>query len=186
MDQNRSQMPSVSSFSLEEEAAVEAACREHEATHGGVSKNKAAQFFFGPYLVKYGGLNIIASYTQMQSLLWNATESSTKPRIPKLIHHFDNGQGKAFAVIEVIKLVESPSLGPDLDKRIADAVRWLSGVPAPSKHKLGPLGGGRIRHAFFLDSEAPLPFVDVKALNRYLEKVCAVHCLYFLVPPMSY
>jgi hypothetical protein len=77
--------------------------------------------------------------------------------------------------------VESP---PDLDKRIVDAVTWLSGVPAPSNHKLGPLGGGCIRHAFFQDSEAPLPFVSVKALERYVEKVC-VQYLYFLAHPSS-
>ena len=61
---------------------------------------------------------------------------------------------------------------------------WLSGVPAPSNHKLGPLGGGKIRHDFFQDDVAPLPFVSVKALERYVEKIC-IQYLYFLTHPSS-
>ncbi|KAH6906518.1 hypothetical protein BKA70DRAFT_1494807 [Coprinopsis sp. MPI-PUGE-AT-0042] len=139
-------------FSPEEEAAIEAACKAHNATH--LCRNNCLPF--GPYIVKYGD------------------PQSNKPRIPQLIHHFDNGQGTSFVILEAIKLLEAP---PDLDKRIVDTVAWLAGVPAPSGHKLGPLGGGFIRHYFFLSDEvALLPFVNVEALERYLEKGRKVLC----------
>ena len=123
----------------------------------------------------YGDPKALTCDIETRTLLCNAEEQpgTTKPRIPKPIHQFDNGQGTAFVVLEYIKLVDSLQVD-DLNKRISDAVTWLSAVQAPSHHKLGPLGGGYIRHTFFMfeDYEAPLPFVDVKALQRYVDKVC--------------
>ncbi|KAH6906519.1 hypothetical protein BKA70DRAFT_1287873 [Coprinopsis sp. MPI-PUGE-AT-0042] len=146
-------------FSPEEEVVIEAACREHEETHFR-SRGETAFILVGPYAVKYGDPMTLASYIQTRSYLYNAQQQTNKPRIHQLVHHFDNGQGTAFVVLEAIKLAESP---PDLDERIRDAITWLSG---------GPLGGGFIRHRFFKFEEgrAPLPFVDVKALERYLGK----------------
>lgn len=142
-----------------------AECRKHQAEHGrGNKKTGCVLVEPYPYIVKYGDPETLASYTVTQSFLYS---QSNKLRIPKLIHQFDNGQGTSYVVLEHIKLVESPD---DLDERIVDAVKWLLGVQAPSDHQLGPLGGGCIRHAFFESSEAPLPFVSVTALQRYVDK----------------
>ena len=154
-------------FPPEDEAAIMAECRKHQAEHGrGNKKTGCVLVEPYPYIVKYGDPETLASYTVTQSFLYS---QSNKLRIPKLIHQFDNGQGTSYVVLEHIKLVESPD---DLDERIVDAVKWLLGVQAPSDHQLGPLGGGCIRHAFFESSEAPLPFVSVTALQRYVDKVC--------------
>ncbi|KAH6906517.1 hypothetical protein BKA70DRAFT_1287870 [Coprinopsis sp. MPI-PUGE-AT-0042] len=154
-------------FSREEEVAIEAACREHHATH---LCRDICVLNVGPYLVKYGEPTTLASYIRTRSYLYDAQPQSHKPRIHQLLHHFDNGQGRAFAVLEVIKLVDSPRTPPDLDKRILDAVTWLAGVPAPPDHKLGPVGGPFRHHLFLIDGKAPLPFVSVEALEQYVEK----------------
>ena len=81
--------------------------------------------------------------------------------------------------MEYIKLTDSP---PDLHER-AEALKWLSRVPTPPNHVIGPLGDGRIRHKFFKDYEAPLLFQSIEALERYMEKVRP--CLCFLKRPPS-
>jgi len=70
--------------------------------------------------------------------------------------------------MEYIKLSDPrPS---DLPERTAEALKWLSGVPAPSEHVMGPLGPGPIRHGFFKDNKAPLLFSSIKALELYMDK----------------
>ena len=70
--------------------------------------------------------------------------------------------------MERIKLQVSP---PDLAKRIQGAAGWLSNVPPPSKPKLGPVGGGFIRHKFFREFKAPFDFSDAAMLDVYMMKV---------------
>ena len=101
-------MPPLTPFLREEEVAIEVACREHEATHSRGNKNTAC-VLVGSYIVRYGDPIKLVSYTATQSLLCNAQQETNKPRIPQLIHHFGNGQGKAFVIVEAIKLVEMPS-----------------------------------------------------------------------------
>ena len=79
-----------------------------------------------------------------------------------------------YLVMERIKLQESP---PDLAARIQKAVKWLSEVPLPSNHVLGPVGGGRIRHKFFKEFKAPFEFPDIEMLDRYMKNVRP--CLHF-------
>ncbi|TRM57795.1 hypothetical protein BD626DRAFT_634509 [Schizophyllum amplum] len=120
-----------------------------------------------PYFVKYDDPTRLVCDVKTRSLLSSTEQQANKPRIPELIHHFDNGQGITYVVLEHVKLAESPA---DLAERTALAVTWLSGVQAPPDHRLGPLGGGCIRHIFFESMEAPLPFASAKALERYVEK----------------
>jgi hypothetical protein len=88
------------------------------------------------------------------------------------LHHLDDeSREKTYLVMEFITL--ATILDPDdFDARIKEALMWLSGVLPPSDDKLGPLGGGYIQHGFFKEFEAPLAFRDVKALTRYVERVC--------------
>lgn len=96
-------------------------------------------------------------------------ESDLQPRIPELIDHFDDGQGKTYVCrYGTVNLVERPS--SDLNKRIANAIEWLSTVPPPPGHLLGPLGGACIRHRFFHSDDASEPYASVQALERYIEK----------------
>ena len=82
-----------------------------------------------------------------------------------------------YLVMEHITLMNSPS---DLIiiKRVAEALKWLSEVKLPPDHVIGPFEGGLIHHEVFKHFEAPLPFPNVDALERYLEKVRP--CLYLI------
>ncbi|ROV95915.1 hypothetical protein VSDG_05148 [Cytospora chrysosperma] len=53
---------------------------------------------------------------------------------------------------------------------VAEGIRLLS-VKAPPGTKPGPVGGGRIRHPFFKDSESRIPYRDMKMLETHLNKV---------------
>jgi len=80
--------------------------------------------------------------------------------------------------MEYIKL-SNPSLIPNLAERTAEALRWFSQTPPPpeddirptSKHMIGPVGSGLIRHSFFKNHTAPLHFSSVDALERYMNRV---------------
>lgn len=57
-----------------------------------------------------------------------------------------------------------------LYRYVAEGIRLLS-VKAPPGTKPGPVGGGRIRHPFFKDSESRIPYRDIKMLETHLNKV---------------
>lgn len=78
------------SFPPEEEVAIQAACREHEAMHSRGNKETAC-VLIEPYIVKYSDPKTLASHIKMQSFLSNANQQSDKPCVPELIHHFNNG-----------------------------------------------------------------------------------------------
>ena len=78
-------------------------------------------------------------------------------------------------MVEFITLATTP-----ID-RTAQAFVWLSSVPLPPNHVVGPLGGGPIRHKFVKDYKAPLLFSGAGALQRYMRTVRS--CLYFLEHP---
>jgi len=80
-----------------------------------------------------------------------------------------------YLVMEFVKLTAA-----HIDQT-AQALVWLSSVPPPPNHVIGPLGGGRIRHKFFKDYKAPLIFSSVEALQRYMRKVRP--CFYILEHP---
>ena len=64
-------------------------------------------------------------------------------RIPELIDQFKEGE-RTYLVMEFIKFVTvSPS---EMDNRVEAVLSWLSSVPPPDGHELGPLGGGCIQH----------------------------------------
>jgi hypothetical protein len=88
------------------------------------------------------------------------------PRIPRVLSYFEH-ENTAYIVIEYVKLAGSPL---DPESTVA-ALKWLSEVPLPPEHIIGPLEGGPIRHRFFKYYEAPLRFSSVEALERYIEKV---------------
>ncbi|KAJ3511202.1 hypothetical protein NLJ89_g4239 [Agrocybe chaxingu] len=150
------------------EAAIMAACTKHAEEHWRDNGYRGCVFIGPDYFVKYDDKESLWPQIATQLYIYNYAESQADtPRIPKVIHHFEGDQGRAYLVMEYIKLTDSP---PDLHERTAEALRWLSGVPAPPNHVIGPLGGGCIRHSFFKDNEAPLLFSSIEALERYMEK----------------
>ena len=73
-------------FPPEDEAAIMAECRKHQAEHG--SKTGCVLIEPYPYFVRYGDPETLASYIETRSFLWNSEQQTKKPRIPKLIHQF--------------------------------------------------------------------------------------------------
>lgn len=119
---------------------------------------------------KFGHPDALWPELQTQSHIFDYARSNPHPdapRIPQVVHHFGDGRTK-YLVMEFITLTAAPL---DLIDRTAQALVWLSSVPPPPNHVIGPLGGGRIRHKFFKDYTAPLLFSSVEALQRYMRKV---------------
>ncbi|KAG6828912.1 hypothetical protein H0H92_006298 [Tricholoma furcatifolium] len=54
--------------------------------------------------------------------------------------------------------------------KVAEAIAWLRSCPLPPNASVGSVGGGRIIHPLWLDSEAPLLFTSTEALERYMDK----------------
>ena len=156
----------------EDKLAIIRECEAHSAAHRHDSGITTCVLGQTQYMIKYGISESLATRIKIQPFLYDAEPktSSNKPRIPRLVQHFEDEQGKTYLVMEFIKLAQIPP--SELVKRIEDALRWLSEVSAPSGHVLGPLGGGCIQHGFFNEGEAPLAFKDVTAMERYMETVC--------------
>ena len=132
------------------------------------------------YFVKFGSPDTLWPEHQTQSYIFDYARSNPHPdapRIPQVVHYFRNSW-TAYLVMEFIALTAPPL---DLIDRTTQALVWLSNVPPPPNHVIGPLGGGPIRHKFFDDYEAPLLFSSVEALQRYMDKVRP--CFYFLEHP---
>ncbi|KAF8608069.1 hypothetical protein BDV93DRAFT_536333 [Ceratobasidium sp. AG-I] len=151
------------------ETRVEEACTTHELAHSNDRNYRACVSLETDYFVKFGHPDAIWPEFQTQRYIFEYTRSNPyhdTPRIPQPIHCF-GGSMTAYLVMEFISLTVHP---PDLIERAARALACLSTVPPPAGHSIGPLGGGRIRHRFFKDNVAPLPFPDVEALERYMGK----------------
>lgn len=73
-------------------------------------------------------------------------------------------------------IVAKPTSASNVPEKVAEAVEWLRSVPPPPDVSIGPVGGGRARHALFKDYTAPHPFSSKEALQRYMNRV-----LYFLI-----
>ena len=152
------------------EARIVEACTAHELAHRNDRDYRACVPLEPDYFVRYGCHDAIWSEFQTQQYIFEYTRSNPSqdtPRIPQPIHYFE-GSMTAYLVMEFIPLAAPP---PDLIDRIAMALACLATVPPPAGHMIGPLGGGRVRHGFFKDDIAPLPFPDIDALQRYMNKV---------------
>lgn len=165
------------------EARVVEACATHESAHSNDRDYRACVSLEPDFFVKFGHPDDIWPEFQTQRYIFEYAKSSPHhdtPRIPRPIHYF-GGNMTAYLVMEFITLAAHP---PDLIDRAARALLYLSTVPPPAGHLIGPLGGGRIRHRFFQDYVAPLPFPNVEALERYMLKVRP--CFYSLeYPPFA-
>jgi len=145
-------------------------CTKHREENRKKVNYRPCVFVPPRYFVKFGDRKTLRSEVATQRYISEYAKSQRdtplKPRIANVVHYFE-GPWWSYLVMEHITLTTPP---PDFIERIAEAVKWLSGVPPPVDHLIGPLGGGRIRHKFFKDWEAPLSFPSVAAVERYMEK----------------
>lgn len=152
------------------QAEVISTCTLHEERNWRNDDYRACIFVGANYFVKYGAAKDLEPELVTQEYLFRCAQrpqTPEPPRIAQIVHYFVH-QDTMYLVMERIKLQESP---PDLVMRIQGAVEWLSKVPPPSDLKLGPVGGGPIRHRFFKDSIAPFGFSDAAELDLYITKV---------------
>lgn len=150
-------------------AAIVKACQNHFTLNWSKRDYRAAICMGTDYFVKFGNPKALRPEIAMQDYVSAYAESHPKegtPRISKVLFSFIK-DSILYMVMEYIELEEFPA---DPQRRAA-ALSWLSEVPLPDGHVFGPLEGGRIRHRFFKDSEAPLEFSSVVALERYIDKV---------------
>jgi len=91
--------------------------------------------------------------------------------VPQVLHFFHNNGRMAYVVMEYIDLAQVSD--ETLAVKAAQAVRWMRSVPAPHDVVLGPKGNGPARHVVFKRRKAPLDFVSLGALERYLNKAVA-------------
>jgi hypothetical protein len=160
------------------EANIVEACTNHKLVHSKDRNYRACVSIGTDYFVKFGDPDDLWPELQTQSYIFDYARSNPypdAPRIPQVVHHFGDSRTK-YLIMEFITLRAAPL---DLIDRTAQALVWLSSVPPPPNHVIGPLGGGRIRHQFFKDYTAPLLFSSVEALQLYMRKVCL--CFRFLI-----
>ena len=162
------------------EANINATCMAHKQNNWRDNKYRACVTFESEkskYFIKFDNPKALRPEFLTQSYIYDySTRHGSGPRVFQPLHFFCN-QITAFLIMEYIELVD-PSLVTDLAERTAEALNWLSHIPAapeddnsPSKDAIGPVGGGLIRHKFFKDHKAPLPFQSVAELQLYMNKV---------------
>jgi hypothetical protein len=152
------------------EANIVEASANHELVHWRDNNYRSCVSIGTDYFVKSGHPDDLWPELQTQSYIFDYATSNPHPdapRIPQVVHHFGDSRTK-YLVMEFITLTATPL---DLIDRTTQALVWLSRVPPPPDHVIGPLGGGRIRQKFFKDYTAPLLFSSVEALQRYMHKV---------------
>ena len=159
------------------EANIAEACTNHELVHSKDKNYRACVSIGADYFVKFGHPDALWPEIQTQLYIFDYARSNpdpNAPRIPQVVHHFGDSMTK-YLVMEFVTLTAA------LIDQTAQALVWLSSVPPPPNHVIGPLGGGRIGHKFFKDYKAPLIFSSVEALQRYMRKVRP--CFYILEHP---
>lgn len=86
-------------------------------------------------------------------------------RIPEIYHAFETELGLTYILMEHIDIKDKAS-----DEQIAQAVSELISIPPPAG-VFGSISGGRIRHFFFRDREAPFHFSSAFELADFINGV---------------
>ncbi|KAI6107737.1 hypothetical protein EDD17DRAFT_1484116 [Pisolithus thermaeus] len=157
------------------EATIVDACTAHEEAHWDDDDYRRCVAIKPAYFVKFDDYETLRPEVATQVYVSGYAESDANaPRIPKILHYFEVGKEMGYAVMEYIDLTSTPA--PD---KAAEALRWLSEVPAPPNHVgIGPVGTGLACHGLFKDFREPLSFSSIVALERYLNKVCPCLCFH--------
>ena len=125
-------------------------CEEHWQLNRRKSGCRRHVVFEGRF-IKYGGhRSLYPQYKTQQYIFGFAEGNANAPHIPKVYDYFRAPTGTmAYLVMEYIEF--KPTLAQDAPQRVAKALQWLCGLPAPPDVAIGSLGGGRARHSIFKD-----------------------------------
>ena len=163
----------MTSLSPSDQETIIRLCERHEGAHRlEACYHRCVEL--GSWFIKYDGHRTLEPEYKTHEYLYNkAFGDSDAPRIPRIVAYFSPKQQWAYLVTERIDPTTPADVAPEA---VAKALQWLRGVPAPPGLTLGPVGGSRACHELFRDFQAPLPFLSVKALQNYMNRVCPCPC----------
>jgi len=149
------------------EAVIISACAEHERASRWEHDYRRCLVIEGVF-VKFDSYRSLYPQVETQKYVFQCAKGDMNaPRVPEVLHFFHRDYQMAYVVMEYINLTPHPV--PDLPKKVALEIQWLRDLPAPLDCLwFGPLGGGRVRHTLFKDYLAPLSFISIQAIERYL------------------
>ena len=118
------------------------------------------------FFIKYG-FSVKVGEAKNQHYFYKKIRSQcgTAVKIPKIHHAFET-RGRTYIVMEYIDIVSYAS-----DEERANAVAQLVSIEPPSGATLGPIGGGPIKHCFFIDNESPRRYLTVQEMQTYINNV---------------
>lgn len=136
--------------------------------------------------VKRGDRSLASEARTQAHLFEQARSPARAPSVPKVYDVFYDGAASTYLVMEH---VDAPSFRAWIDEpglsatereirtttavaAMADTIALLLKCPLPEGDVIGPVGGGCIQHSFFGMEEAPVPFVNAAALEKYVNKAC--------------
>ncbi|KAG1884962.1 hypothetical protein F4604DRAFT_1728732 [Suillus subluteus] len=133
--------------------------------------------------VKRGTTNLEAEARTQAHFYDQAQNLSGGPRVARVYEVFEDRHGSTYLVMEYIDApsfedlingcssgLEKANLHATAITKIADTITWLLGCPVPDGDSVGPVGGGKIQHAFFGMEEAPIEFASSQALEAYINE----------------
>jgi hypothetical protein len=163
----------MSSITSSDQQEIISRCQVHEETYGARPGFRCC-IVFKSYFIKYGSHGSLRFQYETQKYLHSmAVNDPSAPRIAKVVDYFTPKQQMAYLVMEFI---DDTTPADNAHEKVADALRWLHNVPAPSGVIIGSVGGGRARHELFNNYQAPLLFSSKEALEHYMNKVCLCYC----------
>jgi len=75
-----------------------------------------------------------------------------------------------YLVMEYIQ-ASATLVAEDVPEKVADALQWLHGLPAPSDTTIGSVAGRDAPYMLFKGFRAPMGFSGIKAIERYTNRV---------------
>jgi hypothetical protein len=115
------------------------------------------------FFIKYG-FSVTTGEAKNQQYFYKKTHSqrSITFKIPEIYRAFET-KGRTYIVMEYIDIVDYAS-----DEERANVIAQLVSIEPPSGAVLGPIGGGTVKHCFFVDNEAPRLYSTVDEMQTYI------------------
>lgn len=147
-------------------------CDDHEERER-FYKNFKQCIVFEKYFIKFDShLSIDSEYaTQQYIFKFSLAEGDpSAPRVPKIYDYFTPDNRMGYLVMEYIQA--SSTLPRDVLEKVANALQWVRGLPAPSDAAIGSVAGRDAPYMLFRGFMAPMAFSGIEAMERYMNKVC--------------
>lgn len=111
------------------------------------------------FFIKYG-FTVTVGEANSQRYFYKKIHSQCgmTVKIPNIYRAFET-RGRTYIVMEYIDIVSYAS-----DEERANAVAQIVSIEPPSGAALGPIGGGLVKHCFFMDNEAPRRFSTMQEM----------------------